>query len=295
MITVSQLTLTYPNGKGVHDLDFTVPEGSVMGYLGPNGAGKTTTLRALLGFMRPNSGTCTIAGLGCVEQAPEVQKRLGYIPGEIAFPDGMNGDEFLSFMSAMRGTKDTTRQRRLLDMFELDPRGRIRRFSKGMKQKLGIVAAFMHSPEVLLLDEPSSGLDPLMQNRLAELILSEKALGKTILMSSHLFEEIEKMCDSVLIIKNGRIVKQATIQTLKDSERRVFALTTADTAGATKTLQAAGFTTQSDSSGALIVSVAGDSIDRFIKTAAQLTVLGLSVRHQSLEDIFIDFYGKEAK
>ena len=229
------------------------------------------------------------------EQAPEIQKHLGYIPGEIAFPDGMNGDEFLSFMSAMRGTKDTTRQKRLLDMFELDPRGRIRRFSKGMKQKLGIVAAFMHSPEVLVLDEPSSGLDPLMQNRLAELILSEKALGRTILMSSHMFEEVEKVCDSVLIIKDGRIVKQAAVQALKDSQRKVFVLTAADTAAAIKTLQAAGFAAQSDPSGTLLVPVAGDSIDRFVKAVAQLTVQNLNVKHQSLENIFIDFYGKEAK
>jgi len=295
MITVSKLTLTYPSGKGVFDLDFTVPKGCVTGYLGPNGAGKTTTLRALLGFMRPNSGKCNVAGLDCIEQAPEVQKRLGYIPGEIAFPDGMAGDEFLSFMSAMRGTKSTARQKQLLDMFELDPRGRIKRFSKGMKQKLGIVAAFMHYPEVLILDEPSSGLDPLMQNRLAELMLSEKAQGRTVLMSSHMFEEVEKVCDSVLIIKDGRIVKQAAVQALKDAQRRVFVLATADTSRATQVLQAAGFVPQNDPSGALLVPVAGDSIDRFVKTAAQLTVHDLSLKHQSLEDIFIDFYGKEAK
>ena len=295
MITASKLTLTYPSGKGVFDLNFTVPQGSVAGYLGPNGAGKTTTLRALLGFMRPDQGKCSIAGLDCVEQAPEIQRRLGYIPGEIAFPDGMNGDEFLSFMSAMRGTKHATRQKQLLDMFELDPRGKIRRFSKGMKQKLGIVAAFMHDPEVLILDEPSSGLDPLMQNRLAELVLSEKARGRTILMSSHIFEEVEKVCDSVLIIKDGRIVEQAAVASLKEAQRKVFVLTAADAAAAARSLTAAGFEVQSDPSGALMVSVAGGSIDRFVKTAAQVTVQNLTVKHQSLEDIFIHFYGKEAK
>jgi len=295
MINVSLLTLTYPSGKGVFELDFTVPKGAVMGYLGPNGAGKTTTLRALLGFMRPDKGKCHIAGLDCIEEAPEVQKHLGYIPGEIVFPDGMYGDEFLSFMAAMRGTKNTTRLKQLLDMFELDPRGKIRRFSKGMKQKLGIVAAFMHSPEVLVLDEPSSGLDPLMQNRFTELILSEKALGRTILMSSHIFEEVEKVCDTVLIIKNGRIVKQAEVQALKDSQRKVFALTTADNSLAAKTLVAAGFKAQSDASGVVLIEVAGGNVDRFIKAAAELTVQNLSVKHQTLEDIFIDFYGKEVK
>jgi ABC-2 type transport system ATP-binding protein len=293
MITVSGLTLTYPSGKGVFDLNFTVPKGIVMGYLGPNGAGKTTTLRALLGFMRPNNGKCTIDKLDCVEQAPLIQKRLGYIPGEISFPDGMNGDEFLSFMSTMRGTKSTERKSKLLEMFELNPKGRIKKFSKGMKQKLGIIAAFMHDPEILILDEPTSGLDPLMQNRFTELILSEKANGKTILMSSHIFEEVEKVCDSVLIIKDGRIVEQSDVQKLKDEQRRVFAVKSSEPDVALAILQTAGFKSKIEQNGTLEVSVSGEKVDLFVKTAAKFTMLNLSVKHQSLEDIFINYYGKE--
>ena len=293
MITVSGMTLTYPSGKGVFDLTFTVPEGVVMGYLGPNGSGKTTTIRALLGFMRPNRGKCSIGGLDCGEQAPQIQKKLGYIPGEISFPDGMNGDEFLAFMSAMRGTKSTEHKDRLLEMLELDPKGKIRKFSKGMKQKLGIIAAFMHNPEVLVLDEPSSGLDPLMQNRLTEFILSEKAKGKTILMSSHNFEEVEKTCDSVLIIRDGRIVEQSDVQKLKDEQRRVFILRPGEPDVAADMLKAAGFDMRLEQNGIFEVSVAGENVDAFVKTAAKFTVLSLSVKHQSLEDIFINYYGKE--
>jgi ABC-2 type transport system ATP-binding protein len=264
-----------------------------MGYLGPNGAGKTTTLRALLGFMRPNSGNCLIGGLDCIKQAPQIQKKLGYIPGEISFPEDMNGDEFLAFMSAMRGVNCTERKNQLLDMLELDPRGRIKKFSKGMKQKLGIVAAFMHNPDVLVMDEPTSGLDPLMQNHFVELILSAKANGKTILMSSHIFEEVEKICDSVLIIKDGRIIEQSDVQTLKDEQRRIFVIRPGEPDIAASILKAAGFDMQIGQNGELEVSVSGEKVDAFVKTAAKFTVLNLSEKSQSLEDIFITYYGNE--
>jgi ABC-2 type transport system ATP-binding protein len=293
MIDVSNLTLTYASGKGVFDLDFTLHEGQVMGYLGPNGAGKTTTIRALLGFMRPDSGTCSIGGLDCTEHAPQIQQTLGYIPGEISFLDSMNGDEFLEFMRRMRGVKDTSRQKQLLEMFELDPKGRIRKFSKGMKQKLGIVTAFMHNPEVLILDEPTSGLDPLMQNRFAELIFSEKANGRTILMSSHMFEEVEKTCDTILVIKDGRIVKQSDVQSLKQSQRKGFVLKPADVSAACSLFASAGFGVSASVGDTIEVTVTGESIDHFIKTAAQLSVLDLDAKSQSLEDVFMQFYGKK--
>jgi len=295
MITVSGMTLTYPSRKGVFDLDFKVAKGAVTGYLGPNGAGKTTTIRALLGFMRPDKGKCLINGLDCFTQAPLIQKILGYLPGEIAFPDGMTGNEFLAFLCAMRATKNGARQQQLLEMLELDPKGKIKKFSKGMKQKLGLVAAFMHDPEVLILDEPSSGLDPLMQHRMTELILSEKARGKTILMSSHIFEEVERVCDSVLIIREGKIVAQADVEVLKSAQRKVFVLSTAVQADAVGLLQAEGFQTRFDPSGQVEASVPGEDVDRFIKAAAKFKVLNLSVKHQTLEDIFINYYSKEAK
>lgn len=295
MINVKKLTLKYPSGKGVFELDFSVKKGEVMGYLGPNGAGKTTTIRALLGFMQPDSGTCSIGGMDCINSASEIQKTLGYIPGEISFLDDMDGDEFLRFMNDMRGTKGISRQKQLLEMFEFNPKGKIKKFSKGMKQKLGIVTAFMHNPEVLILDEPTSGLDPLMQNRFIELILDEKAKGKTILMSSHIFEEVEKTCDEVLIIKDGRIVKHSDVQTLKNSQRKGFVIKTSDTGSASQLLKSAGFEVSAVTSNTVEVFVTGGNVDRFIKTAAQFTVLNFDVRSQSLEDIFMQFYGREVK
>jgi ABC-2 type transport system ATP-binding protein len=295
MINVTNLTLTYPSGKGVFGLNFAVQEGEVMGYLGPNGAGKTTTIRALLGFMRPHGGACSIRGLDCSQNAPEIQRSLGYIPGEITFLDDMNGDEFLDFICNMRGTRDRSRQKRLLDMFELDPKGRVNRFSKGMKQKLGIVTAFMHDPDVLILDEPTSGLDPLMQNRFIELVLEEKARGRTILMSSHLFEEVEETCDDVLIIKDGRIVHHSDVRTLKTSQRKGFVIKPADMAVAVRCLADSGFEVSAAPGDTIEVFVTGDQVDGFIKAAAQVDLVDFDVVPQSLEDAFMRFYGSEGE
>jgi ABC-2 type transport system ATP-binding protein len=292
MIEVNHLTLTYPGGKGVFDLNFTVNDGEIMGYLGPNGAGKTTTIRALMGFMKPDSGDCTINNLNCLLKAPEIQRSLGYIPGEISFIDGMNGDEYLQFISRMRKTSDPGRQKRLLEMFELDPRGKIKKFSKGMKQKLGIVAAFMHDPAVLILDEPTSGLDPLMQNRFVEIILEEKKRGKTILMSSHSFEEVEKTCDNVLIIKEGKIINQSDVQTLKSSQRRIYLLRADDPDLAAGLLQENDCVFARNSDDLLEVTVMGDDIDRFIKIAARIRLYDFDVKTQSLEDVFMNYYSR---
>lgn len=295
MIQAKGLILKYPSGKGVFDLDFKVKQGEVMGYLGPNGAGKTTTIRALMGFMKPDGGTCSINGKDCFAHAPQIQQILGYIPGEISFVEGMKGDEYLKFISQMRGSLDTSRQKELLDMFELAPKGSIKKFSKGMKQKLGIVAAFMHDPQVLILDEPTSGLDPLMQNRFVELVISEKAKGKTILMSSHIFEEVERTCDNVLIIKEGRIIAQSDIDSLKSSQRKGFIVKTADISQAAELFKSKGFELGETGRSGIEVFVTGESIDKFGKTLSQITLLGLDATNQTLEDIFMHYYAREGK
>jgi ABC-2 type transport system ATP-binding protein len=292
MIEVRNMTLTYSSGKGVFALNFTVRQGEVMGYLGPNGSGKTTTVRALLGFMKPDSGSCSINNLDCITAAPRIQKLLGYIPGEISFPDNMQGNEFLAFMHDMRGTKSKQLQNQLLERFDLDPRGKIRKFSKGMKQKLGIVAAFMHDPAVLVLDEPSSGLDPLMQSRFVDLVLHEKSRGKTILMSSHSFEEVERTSDHVLIIKDGRIIQQSDVKTLKSSQRKGYLLRPRDPDTAAAMLESAGFEVAAVGGDILEVYVTGENTDQLIKTAARFTLLDIDVKSQSLESVFMQYYGK---
>lgn len=174
IIKIENLTKDYGNGKGVFDLSFVVKEGEVFGFLGPNGAGKTTTIRNLMGFIKPDGGKCYINNLDCFNSASEIQKKVGYIPGEISFMSDMTGIEFIKFMADYRGLKDLSKAYQLIERFDLDPKGNIKKMSKGMKQKIGIVIAFMHDPEILILDESTSGLDPLMQSRFIDLIKEEK-------------------------------------------------------------------------------------------------------------------------
>ncbi len=289
MIESHGLTLTYPGGKGVFELDFVIEDGKTTGYLGPNGAGKTTTIRALLGFMKPDKGRAAIDGLDCFADALRIQRRLGTIPGEISFPEKMSGREFLRFMNDMRGERGK-REAELLALFDLDPSGRIAKFSKGMKQKLGIVAAFMHDPQVLILDEPTSGLDPLMQSRFVALIRQERDRGKTILMSSHSFEEVDKTCDQVLIIREGRIIHEGSTEMLRRSRTRTYLLQAARPDAAASALTEAGFPARATDNGTIEVPVSGDAVDRFIKTVAALQVVDLNVKHQSLEEHFMRFY-----
>lgn len=165
VIDIQGITKDYGRNKGVFDVSFSVNKGEVLGFLGPNGAGKTTTIRQLMGFIKPDKGTVTIQGKDCFSKSNIIQKSLGYLPGEIAFMDDMSGIEFIKFIANMKKMKDFSRAEELMKFFELDAGGRIQKMSKGMKQKIGIVCAFMQDPDILILDEPTSGLDPLMQNK----------------------------------------------------------------------------------------------------------------------------------
>ncbi|MCL2110030.1 ABC transporter ATP-binding protein [Microgenomates group bacterium] len=290
MINVSNLSFSYPNNRGIFNLNFTVSPGEVVGYLGPNGAGKTTTMRCLLGFTPPDKGTCQINNLDCFLCAPQIQQNLGYIPGEINFFDKMTGLGFLSLMHELRGTKDRHREKQLIERFELNPTGPIRRFSKGMKQKLGIIAAFMHDPAVLLLDEPTSGLDPLMQNRFIEMVQEEKARSKTIIMSSHQFDEVEKTSDRVLVIKDGHIVADNSITKLKSLQKKVYLLNLSRPEEITK-LPKKYSATRLDSTH-YEVAVLGGKINAFLKDIRLLKLDNLQSKVQSLEEIFLNYYGQ---
>jgi len=292
MIKVEDLTLTYPSGKGIFNVDFTVNKGGITGYLGPNGSGKTTTIRALMGFMRPDSGSCSINGMDCRNKATQIQNILGYIPGEISFFDQMGGDEFLSFMSDMRRTKNEKRKNHLIELLDLNPKGKIKKFSKGMKQKLGIVAAFMHDPEILVLDEPTSGLDPLMQNVFIDLLMEEKKRGKTILLSSHMFEEVERTCDNIIIIKEGQIVTESDVGALKKAQRKSYLIRPKNMDLSWNIMQNEGFEATKIAPDIIEAYIGGDDVDRFIKAVAGFEIESLDVRHQTLEDLFLEFYSK---
>lgn len=225
VIRIRNLTRDYGSGKGIFNISFQAEKGEAFGFLGPNGAGKTTTIRHLMGFIKPKAGSCQIRGMDCWKDQEKIQKYVGYIPGEISFFDHMNGREFLKFVADYRKLGKDNRMEEMLDRFELDPGSKIKKMSKGMKQKLGIVAAFMHDPDILILDEPTSGLDPLMQNRFTELIAEKKKKGKTILLSSHIFDEVERTCDRIGIIRSGKLVAVDSVDALRKRHMRTYTVT----------------------------------------------------------------------
>ncbi len=293
MIQVKDLTQVYPSGKGIFDISFNVKEGEVFGYLGPNGAGKTTTIRNLMGFTNASKGSAVIDGQECRHSQAGLQKIIGYLPGEMNMLDYMTGMEFLNFMGNMRGMKDTARRDELIKRFDLETEGKIKKMSKGMKQKLGIIVAFMHDPKVYILDEPTSGLDPLMQNVFMELLKGEKQKGKTILMSSHIFEEVQKVCDRVGIIKEGRIVTIQDIADLNSVNTKSFVVTLGSKKDADKILKSSFETSEIDER-TVKVSVSYP-FNEFYLLLSKCDVKQMETQQVTLENMFMKYYeSKEA-
>ncbi len=288
-ITIQNLTRDYGRHRGVFDVSFTVDQGEAFGFLGPNGAGKTTTIRHLMGFLKPKQGVCQINGMNCWDNRAEIQQSLGYIPGEIAFFDDMTGPEYLRFMARYRGMKGEGRKQELIERFDLNTAGRIKKMSKGMKQKLGIVAALMHDPAILILDEPTSGLDPLMQSRFIELVMSEKQRGKTILMSSHMFEEVERTCHRVGIIRQGDLVTVDAVDALKAKQQKKFIITF-ENSKAAEDFGKEALETEMLTHHRVQVTV-GDNISELIAVLGRYPVQNLAAPNQSLEEIFMQYYG----
>lgn len=290
-INIQHFTKDYGMGKGVFDVTLSIRQGEVYGYLGSNGAGKSTTMRHLMGFSRPQSGTVCIEGMRCWGEQKKIQKRVGYLPGEISFPDDMTGIAYLRLIAKMRGTHDFSYAESLLKQFEINPDMNIKKMSKGMKQKIGIVSAFMHNPEILLLDEPTSGLDPLMQNVFIELIDEEKKKGKTILMSSHIFDEVEKVCDRVGMIRNGKLIQEITVDEMRHSQLKTYKVEFSNSAGLQYVRQIypnAEFKEQLDQ---MIVSIADTDINRFISVLSRCNIRFLKEEKHTLEEYFMKFYG----
>lgn len=289
-IEVKNLTKDYGHGRGIFNVNLSVEKGEVYGFLGPNGAGKTTTIRNLMGFIRPDQGEACIQGKRCFEDAAKIQAKLGYLAGELAFLDDLNGRQMIQFVADMKGIRDLTRMKELIEMFELNPQGRIKKMSKGMKQKIGIVCAFMGDPDTIILDEPTSGLDPLMQNRFVDLVLEEKRKGKTIFMSSHIFEEVERTCDRTAIIRNGKIVSIENMESMKEKKRKSYIVTLKDEKAAGRFAEES-FETVRIEGNRVTVLLAGH-IDEFVKTLADYPVKDLNVKTSSLEEIFLQYYGE---
>ena len=334
LLKVENLSVNYGSIRAVREISFEVNQGEIVTLIGSNGAGKTTTIRQLMGFIRPDKGSLQIRGKDCFRERDEIQRSLGYLPGEIAFINSMKGMEFIRFVARMKEMEGLGRAKELMERLELRADGKISRMSKGMKQKIGIVCAFMNDPEILILDEPTSGLDPLMQNRFTELVLEERKRGKTILMSSHMFEEVERTCKRAVIIKAGKLVAVEDVERLRDGKGKKIEVRFADEAqaesfaekmkadkaktsavrvvpnggkisivhGATKgeDLEKGGRPHAGQSAvgtiwrkGAVVGLQVHGSMDAFLKMVSKYHVLDLQTQSQSLEELFLHFYGED--
>ena len=311
-IEVSKLTKDYGHGRGIFELSFSVGEGETLGFLGPNGAGKSTTMRHLMGFSKPQGGKALINGLDTWKKHSKVIKNVGYLPGEVNLPAGLDGYGFIDMMRGLKGVKsgDPVAERRLkelFDIFELDPSGDVKKMSIGEKRKLAVVTAFMDDPEILLLDEPTSGLDPVMQERFIDFIRTEKNRSKTILLSSHIFSEVEALCDRIAIIKDGRLVSTLASADVKHGLKNIFTVYFSDEGSMRefeeKTTKVRHFSPETQGSEdvniiqnidrkncSCSISVDDRNINSFIRSLAAFRIRGFKEHSVSLEEFFMHFY-----
>jgi ABC-2 type transport system ATP-binding protein len=291
-VCVEALTKSYGRHRGVIDLAFEVWPGEIFGYLGPNGAGKTTTIRILLDCIRPTSGRALVFGIETNRDPVAIHRRTGYLAGEFSLYDRLTGGETIAYFAHLRGGVDPAYQGRLVERLDLDPSRHYREYSKGNKQKVALVVAFQHRPELLVLDEPTSGLDPLVQQEFFALIGEAKAEGRTVLLSSHIIGEVERSCERVAIIRDGRIVQVGRVEALTDLslhqvELRFSSPVPAATFSAIPSVS--GVVSEGDR---LTMSVHGP-IAPVVKAAAAFDLVDFAAREPSLEEVFLAHYGKE--
>jgi ABC-2 type transport system ATP-binding protein len=291
VISAREMTKSYGRSRGVIELTFDVEPGEVFGYLGPNGAGKTTTIRTMLDFISPTTGEIRIFGLHSRRDSVEIHRRIGYLPGELALYERMTAAEYLGYFAALRGGVDEGFAGELIERLALDPSVRIRSLSHGNRQKIGLIQAFMHRPELLVLDEPTQGLDPLVQQTFYELVRQVRAEGRTVFLSSHVMPEVERLCDRAAIVREGRLVAIEDIGDLRTKAVRTMELHFAGPAPTGAFERLPGVQDASSAGDLLRLRVSG-SVDPVIKAAARYEVVDLQSHEPSLEDVFLTFYGK---
>jgi ABC-2 type transport system ATP-binding protein len=291
IIETQNLTVYYGKYRGIQEVNLSVEKGEVFGFLGPNGAGKTTTQRVLLDVIRPTAGRAAIFGLDCREQGVELRRRVGYLPGEMALYKDMRADAFFKMHEYLRGANGAKGYwRDLARRLDLDISRKIGNFSRGNKQKVGIVAAFMSKPDLLILDEPTGGLDPLVQQTVLEMVREVKADGRTIFFSSHILPEVQAVCDRVAIIREGELVATRRVEELIAARLNRMSLMFAELppAGA---FNIEGVTEISRSGQGVVLEVR-DGLPQVLAAAAQYNIRDIETHNMSLEEIFLDFYGR---
>jgi ABC-2 type transport system ATP-binding protein len=292
VIHIEGLTKLYGKQRGILDVNLDIRRGEVFGYLGPNGAGKTTTIRTLLHFLFPTRGRASIFGLDIARHSLETRRRIGYLPGELETYDNLTGRELLEFMGYLRGGIDWEYVRELAGRFDYDLGMKIKSLSHGNRQKVGLIQAFMNRPELLILDEPTIGLDPLMQQEFYRIIDEIKKEGRTVFLSSHIMPEVERVCDRVGIIREGRLIAVEEIGVLKARAIRRLEIHFTQPVPPEQFRGISGVSDVEVRDNMLICTIAGD-IDALIKAAAQHHVLNVVSHEPSMEEIFLAYYNQE--
>lgn len=291
IIHTEALTKFYRTHRGIIDVGLDVRKGEVFGYLGPNGAGKTTTIRILLDLIRPTSGQATISGLDVRRESIATRKCVGYLPGEMELYENLTGEEYLRYQGHLRGGVEWTNVTRMAQRLDADLSQRIGTLSHGSKQKIGLIQAFMHQPQLMILDEPTNGLDPLMQQEFYRLIAETRAEGRTVFLSSHIMPEVERVCDRVAVIREGRLIAVENVDTLKARALRHLEARFASPVPPGEFADLDGVKGIVMEDNTLRCTVTG-TLDAFVKTAAQFTLVDLVTQEPNLEETFLAFYGE---
>lgn len=292
VIKAEHVSKDYGSGKGIFDVSLEVRRGEVFGFIGTNGSGKTTTIRSIMGFICPDAGRVSILGMDAWKKSIDIKPFVSYVPGEIAFPSLPRGTDFLKLQAEYLGVKDFAYMNKLIKMLQLDPTANLKRMSKGMKQKTAIVAALMGNRDILILDEPTTGLDPLMREVFLELIREEKEKGKTIFMSSHIFEEIEEVCDRAAVINNGRIADTIDVYALRHERHKRFTAVFADAADVPRFAGECSYAECTADGKSCLIGVDVAYIGALTSLLSGYKLLSLSEMHETVEDRFNRSFAK---
>lgn len=291
VIEINNLTKMYGKSRGISNISLTIEEGEIYGFIGPNGAGKSTTIRTLLGLIAPTSGSAKIFGKDCIEFGTEIAKDISYLPSEVFYYDGMKVIDLLKYSASFYKKDCSKRMRELAEIMNLDLNKKIDDLSLGNKKKVGIVQGLLHEPKLIILDEPTSGLDPLMQQKFFDILKEENKKGATILFSSHILSEVQRLCDRVAIIKEGKIVQVEKISVLKENNHKSFKIETKDNVNK-DVFNIAGVTNFAKQDNSISFLFRGD-INTVMKKIAEIEILNLWIEEPDLEEIFMHYYEKE--
>jgi ABC-2 type transport system ATP-binding protein len=288
VIVIDDFHKAYGKIQAVKGISLRVERGEIFGFLGPNGAGKTTTIRCMLDVIRPTSGTLRLLGLDAQRDKMALHRRIGYLPGDVRLPAQMSGRQVINYFSRLQGREPVLLDD-LLGRFDVEVKRPLKGYSKGMRQKIGIVLAFMCDPDVLILDEPTSGLDPLLQRTFNEFLLQEQARGKSIFMSSHIMSDVEKVCQRVAVIRRGEIVTVEEVEKLRQKAGQRVTVEFGDAVAAEELERIPSVSNVSSNKGAYHFNVGG-SMDALIKALGRHEVLRMQVEEAPLEEVFLKFY-----